>query len=114
MFLTPLFFFSSSHLKESSSAVTMIKMQGVDPVSVSESFDDVGTLPSARKEGLTDRFRQKLGAAGKRVQGNQQTQGSDPDLSNLTERSQVRYTKTREIHYEKSAPRSSSYVPLKP
>lgn len=70
----------------------MMRMHGVD--SVSESFDDVANLPSARKEGLTDRFRQRISAVGKRTHENDRSQVSERDLSNLTARSQVRYSRS--------------------
>ena len=43
-----------------------------------------------RKEGLATKVRQKIDAAGKRIQGVRPRKVSVPDLSNLTEQSQVR------------------------
>lgn len=43
-----------------------------------------------RKEGLATKVRQTIDAAGKRIQGVRPRKVSVPDLSNLTEQSQVR------------------------
>ena len=59
-----------------------------------QSFDDVANIPSARREGLTDRFRQKFSALGNRPPSNQSNGEMQPDLSNLTPKSQVRYIRT--------------------
>ena len=54
-----------------------------------QSFDDMAHIPSARRDGLTDRYRQKLSAVGNRPQSSHST-NTQPDLSNLTPKSQVR------------------------
>jgi hypothetical protein len=48
-----------------------------------------------KKEGLTDKFRQKINAVGKRGPSSRQRNVSEADLSYLTARSQVRYQKKK-------------------
>ncbi len=63
-------------------------MQRTTPVSQSVDYDT--NFQSPRKEGLTDRLRQRLNAAGKIIQGDRPNSVSEPVLKNLTTRSQVR------------------------
>jgi len=53
---------------------------------LSESYE----LRQRKKEGLTDKFRQKLNVVGRRTQVSQPENVPDIDLSYLTQRSQVR------------------------
>ena len=50
---------------------------------------DAFSAPS--KEGLTDRFRQKISAVGRRGAASRESRVSQPDLTYLTARSEVRY-----------------------
>jgi hypothetical protein len=49
-----------------------------------------------RKEGLTAKLRQTINAAGKRVQGSRPRKTSVPDLTNLTQQSQVKISQTKQ------------------
>ena len=69
----------------------MIKMQ--DSKSLNQSFDYETNFQSSRKEGLTNKLRQKINTAGKREQESRQEKFFEPDLTSLTARSQVRYHK---------------------
>ena len=64
-----------------------------NPSPMSESFDYETNFDSPKRDGLTDKFRQKLSAVGKREQSSHQNKVSEPDLVNLTARSQVSYTR---------------------
>lgn len=56
---------------------------------ISDSFAfDSNVTP--RKEGLTDKLRQKINVGGARKQAAREAQISTPNLTNLTTRSQVR------------------------
>ena len=63
-------------------------MQHTNPMS--QSYDPDRNFQTPRREGLTDRFRQRINAAGRIIQGNQPKYVAEPDLKNLTTRSQVR------------------------
>jgi hypothetical protein len=64
---------------------------------LSESFDYDKNFRSPRKEGLTDKLRQKINTVGKRVQPSRENNDSELDLTHLTARSQVRYNKNKEL-----------------
>lgn len=65
----------------------MMRMQELNLTA--QSFDDMANIPSARRDGLTDRFRQKFNPASNRPQSGHSIT-SQPDLSSLTPKSQVR------------------------
>ena len=93
-----MFFFSTLQLKDF--FLFTIKME--DSYSAVESFDDVAHIPSARRENLTDRFRQKFSATGRSSQGNRENEVGQPDLTTLTARSQVKYDPQGRISIRKS------------
>lgn len=57
----------------------------------SHSLAGSDTFSASSKEGLTDRFRQKLNAVARRGASSRESRVSQPDLTYLTARSQVRY-----------------------
>jgi hypothetical protein len=63
----------------------------------SNSLSKSNTFQQPRKDGLTDKVRQKITAVSKRVQRSSQGRTFQPDLSCLTPRSQVRYNKKKEL-----------------
>jgi hypothetical protein len=62
-----------------------------DRNSFSASLDGETNSEQPRKDGLTAKLRQKINAAGKRVQTARHRKTSEPDLTNLTSQSQVRH-----------------------
>lgn len=89
----------------------MIKRRGSN--SLSESFDSETNFQSPRKEGLTDKVRQKISAAGKIIQGSRPSKVAEPDLTHLTARSQVRHHKKTKDSFLKIIRRNLFSVQLK-